>query len=224
MKRTVRQLAFSISLTVLMLISSSESKAQWGVIDSLKLIPSSPTSNSTVQVVCYSTFGYMACFMTDSSVSINGNIITVNAHHMQGMLTAICNSIDTLIIGSNFSGGNYTVIYNLMDTASILYDDDTLYFFIEEILSEQTPEHHNEINIFPNPAEENLNIISNHSSILKIEMLDITGQFIYAEEKKSDTQNTSASIISIQSFPPGLYFIKLKMEDGSEVMKRFVKE
>jgi hypothetical protein len=206
------------------LLLSLKSQAQWGVIDSVKLIPQFPTGISTVQVICYSHFGSTACYMTDSSVNTNGNVITVNANHMQGMLTAICNSTDTLIIGSNFSPGGYTVVYKLMDIDTISYDVDTLYFFIEQVIGISENSTEDEIKIFPNPTTDQLHISCNPSQITEIEIADITGRQIYTGEKMIRTLSNHETIINLQSFPHGLFFIKLKMKDGSEVIRKFLKE
>lgn len=133
MNRIIQQTIKAVIITVFISFSVNSLKAQgWGMIDSLKLIPDSPTETSTVQVACFATFGSGDCFIVDTSVTISGTTITVQAYHMIGMLTVICNSADTITLGSNFSAGNYTVVYNINDSGLVAIDTDTLYFTIPQ--------------------------------------------------------------------------------------------
>ena len=64
------------------------------------------------------------------------------------------------------------------------------------------------IQIFPNPASSNLNIVLNDSKFHDIEIKSIVGQVIFNGEVKSGTNN-----IDVSNFSKGIYFIYLKNED-----------
>lgn len=99
-------------------------KAQ--TIDSLKIIPTNPTTNDTVKVITYTTFPNSSCNLTGSSINIIDSTINVYASHFQGGWPSICNSIDTLTIGK-FNARTYELQYHLTDTAPpTTYDIDTI--------------------------------------------------------------------------------------------------
>jgi hypothetical protein len=72
------------------------------------------------------------------------------------------------------------------------------------------------IEIYPNPANNNLNIKISEKS--NIEILNIEGQII-----KSICAIDKATTIDLSDLASGMYFVKAKMENGIEV-KKFVKE
>lgn len=73
-----------------------------------------------------------------------------------------------------------------------------------------------EMNIFPNPATDKLQIEA--SQISEIEILNLEGQII-----KSISANENHETIDVSSFTRGMYFIKVKSGEGIAV-KKFVKE
>ncbi|MEI7803203.1 MAG: T9SS type A sorting domain-containing protein, partial [Bacteroidota bacterium] len=76
------------------------------------------------------------------------------------------------------------------------------------------------INLYPNPATEQL-IIDNGQLIIKeIEISDALGRIQRCEFK---VQRPSTQI-DIHSLPSGIYFIKVYFADGSMEVRRFVKE
>jgi hypothetical protein len=72
------------------------------------------------------------------------------------------------------------------------------------------------VKVFPNPVTDNLTIETPQKAI--IEISNIQGQQI---ERFSATGNKTG--IDISSFPSGVYFVKVKTEEGI-VLKKFVKE
>jgi uncharacterized protein (TIGR02145 family) len=87
---------------------------------------------------------------------------------------------------------------------------DTLLSSIQEIRIE------NQIQIYPNPVNNNLTIETLQKS--EIEILNIEGQII-----KSIYTNDKATTIDISTLAGGMYFLKVKTEKGF-VVKKFVKE
>ena len=86
----------------------------------LGIIPEKPTINDSIKVVCHSRFSSGGCDMTKYTVDIDGwydpsgtrGGIHVNAYHEVGMLTYICESIDTIPIGKLNAG------YQFLDDVS----------------------------------------------------------------------------------------------------------
>ena len=72
------------------------------------------------------------------------------------------------------------------------------------------------INIYPNPATNNIRIENPYQAI--IDITNIQGQLI-----KTTATNGNKTDIDILAFPSGVYFVKVRTEKGVEVRK-FVKE
>ncbi len=195
-------------------------KAQgWGTIDSLKLIPDSPTETSTVQVACFATFGSGDCFIVDTSITISGNVITVQAYHMIGMLTFICNSEDTITLGSNFPSGNYTVIYNLNDSGIVALNTDTLFFSIPVTEGISTVHLTSKINCWPNPAGNELVVqLPDDFGSGLILISDLTGRVL-----KTFRQKTRLEKYDISSLAIGFYSVRIELFDGSIEVKKICK-
>ena len=75
------------------------------------------------------------------------------------------------------------------------------------------------ISLYPNPATSTLNIESTSSIIQSIVIFDATGREVYQSENLK-TQNQS---VFVNSFPSGIYIIKIASDNGSYTAK-FMKE
>lgn len=73
--------------------------------------------------------------------------------------------------------------------------------------------------LYPNPASNQLTIYSEQLSGSKIELLDMLGKKIY---EKKPIQKTE--IINLDSFTDGVYFAKVRMQNGEIVVKKFIKD
>ena len=73
----------------------------------------------------------------------------------------------------------------------------------------------NTISLYPNPAQEVLNITSSNS-ITKIEVYDLLG--------KKVASNINASVVNVATLGKGVYIVKVVQENGSVVAKQFIKK
>ncbi|MCX6171230.1 MAG: T9SS type A sorting domain-containing protein [Flavobacterium sp.] len=73
----------------------------------------------------------------------------------------------------------------------------------------------NTISLYPNPAQEVLNVSSAHS-ITKIEVYDLLG--------KKVASNKNAKNVNVATLGKGAYIVKVLQENGSLVAKQFIKE
>ena len=73
----------------------------------------------------------------------------------------------------------------------------------------------NTISLYPNPAQEFLNI-SSSNNITKIEVYDLLG--------KKVASNDNASNVNVEDLVKGAYIVKVVQENGSVVAKHFIKE
>jgi hypothetical protein len=73
----------------------------------------------------------------------------------------------------------------------------------------------NTISLYPNPANDILNI-SSSNSITKIEVYDLLG--------KKVASNNNAKNVNVAALGKGVYVVKVAQENGSVVAKRFIKQ
>ena len=73
----------------------------------------------------------------------------------------------------------------------------------------------NTISLYPNPAQEVLNV-SSSNSITKIEVYDLLG--------KKVASNNNAKNVNVAALGKGVYVVKVAQENGSVVAKRFIKQ
>jgi hypothetical protein len=86
--------------------------------------------------------------------------------------------------------------------------------FIEPGASRQEAE----ISLYPNPAQESLQVNTPEQDIEKVQVLNLSGQVML--EKKGSAQSLS---LRLESLPPGLYLVKVYTSEGMQ-LKRVYKE
>jgi hypothetical protein len=88
------------------------------------------------------------------------------------------------------------------------------YFKSSTIVGEQELSKNNDLNIFPVPATDRLNI-STSEQIQKTEIIDLAGNLLCV--------NTGSPSINISSLNPGVYFVKVYLEN-STITRKFIKK
>ncbi len=73
------------------------------------------------------------------------------------------------------------------------------------------------IGLYPNPANDVLNISSEHSIIHAIEFYNSIGELLI-----SDIYNSGSVIINVRTFPEGIYYIKVTLPGSSTIVKRVI--
>lgn len=195
---------FTFALFLLTFFLTGNSEAQPPTIDSLRIIPTNPTTNDTVQLISYTTFAYSGCSLGSSSVSIIGTNITVHTSYNTGIGPAFCNSIDTLVIGKLYAG-TYELTCHLADTAPpTTYDIDTIIFTIQQASGFQFIDNlSQEIKVYPNPAITEFTIeLKTFLADNDIDIISVLGQKI-----KTVKENRDIIKIDISDLTDGIYFI-----------------
>jgi len=75
--------------------------------------------------------------------------------------------------------------------------------------------------LYPNPATDVVNInieLNNVAHNGMIEVYDMNGKYLYVEEITANEMT-----VPIQRLPQGMYVLRLRMNDGTQAVKRFVK-
>lgn len=72
------------------------------------------------------------------------------------------------------------------------------------------------IKLYPNPANNNVNIEFIHTDVQEITITDVTGRIVYTEKIAS---NTNAITVNTSNYPSGIYFCEIKGATTVETIK-----
>ena len=157
--------------------------------------------------VAYDTFSNRVCF---ASSDFSGNIVfqrfNPNTFLLQDMLPisqAFGSAKSIIACGS----GCYA--FNTTDNKVIIIKDPSL-------LAVADVDKHNKLNVFPNPATDNVTIESD-LDINSIEISDVNGRLIY-------NTGLNGNSINLSGLQNGLYLIRITAADGSTFTKKIVKK
>ncbi len=123
----------------------------------------------------------------------------VNLHKPTGVSNASTTSLEFGFDDVPF------VIYKAYNSTS---DLQGIYYYGEQILSVEEISTSSGLIVYPNPAKEELNIISAYKG--NFHLFDSNGKLIFKGEIRGELET-----INVQSLPKGIYFLKL--ENGSSV-------
>lgn len=115
----------------------------------------------------------------------------------------------------------YFKIYFTGFTSSMA--DGKYTFMQEQILgvSNQAPEAIHLLEIYPNPASDQLNVVLDQEGELRISVIDITGRMLRSDSYISGGFSTLN--LNIADLDPGLFFLRLEAGTTTQVV-RFIKE
>jgi pimeloyl-ACP methyl ester carboxylesterase len=163
------------------------------------------TANVLIKNMPVDTFGYSISALSNGSVVSSDSMLAVDSS-----LTSLSFSLSpgnyNLKIWGNPNDISWKTPYNFI----INFKPDGEATNIFDYNGEAN------FNIFPNPSTNTLIIKTRSNST--IEILSIEGQFV----KMYNSKGTRTSI-DVSDFPNGMYFVKIKMENRTEVRK-FIKQ
>ena len=189
-----------------------------GTIQSITLIPSSPTASDTLRF-------YVSCTLPSSgcphdviySGIISDSTISASTIHCMGMLAVLCNAVDTVIVTPK-PAGNYHFVFTLNSgygtpscTPGIVSDDtDTLDFTVTPStgVQENKP---GMIHVFPNPANDQLYVklpVEAPKGFYIVTILDALGRNVFTQEIEKNTNSIEFDL------PNGAYFIEVRERTG----------
>lgn len=120
-------------------------------------------------------------------------------------------------------GGDHTDIYSLLsfEQDRLNFYEETLHMMNDKIcenfvVSSHHTKESNQIKIFPNPAENHLNIISDEQ-IEKVEIFNVTGDRI----SEHFVHNKTARM-DIMSYPSGIYIAIIHRKNGAQLSQKLV--
>ena len=122
--------------------------------------------------------------------------------------------------------GNEVVCLTIYDSSWICYDSVCTTVFVDStadttltIPTQETVE----FNVYPNPANQNLNItIENDVEVNRVEVMDLTGRIVIMENIEN---NDSTITLNVGDLPKGVYVIRIYDGNNSTKLssRRFVK-
>jgi ligand-binding sensor domain-containing protein len=149
---------------------------------------------------------------------------------------------DTIFAGTEYSGvylssnngNNWSSLNNGLDTTansvlSLIIKGNYIYAGTQlgvwkhqlyEVTGIKEINNDNNITVYPNPADKQIQIISNPCSVNNVELYNLLGEIIYSSPA---AVNQSPVTINIEDIPSGVYIVKVETEKG-EIIKKFVKE
>lgn len=198
----------------------------------------------SVKTICDETLSIVSEHSEQVNVILNENIEDASAVDAPENLTAAAKSTSSIELTWDAAENamSYFVYRNDVEIANITgttYVDENLAYDTEycytvtsmgansesdpseeactKTLGESLAENTSELNIFPNPATDNLSIEANEQ-ITEVNIYNIIGVSVYNEQCTNNNLN-----VNISEFNSGVYFVKVKTENG-ETVKRFIKQ
>lgn len=205
----------TIFLFVCGLFFSALSFAQ-GSILGFTVEPQSPSESDFVKVYVGLSFTSGDCPLDDKDHSTNGLITDAYTHHCVGMLTVICNTVDTFNLGY-LSGGNHKFRVVLSSgaapppcTPGIIIDDmDSTSFVVAVATGINDSNRDNKyISIYPNPVTDKAIIVVNSDMSIEtaeLKILDVFGRTV----KLYNHFQTNEIILSRDNMDRGIYFYQV---------------
>jgi len=153
------------------------------------------------------TWDSLATYAVNATV-INGNSTYKNTTGTNDPLLAPRNdTTNWVIVGT---------VGDLLDLTGFVYIDSIVFDNIAPTLGTADFGYaNNTITLFPNPAQEVLNV-SSSNTITNIEVYDMLG--------KKVASNNNAKNVNVAALGKGVYIVKVVQENGSVIAKQFIKE
>lgn len=155
---------------------------------------------------------------TPTTYAQNDEVISSNSTYknLTGINTLNAPRADIIATTAASTSPNWILVGTegaLLDLTNFIYIDSIV--FDNTLGSADFGNTNNTISLYPNPAQEVLNI-SSSNSIVKIEVYDLLG--------KKVASNNNASNVNVAALGKGVYIVKVVQENESVIAKQFIKE
>lgn len=226
-------------------VNYSNGTAPYVINWSSPIFPSTSVSSALSQSVSGITSGVYSATVTDSFGCSSSQIINVTQPGLFGLIVpfnqTICAGQSTQITATGFGGtlpytyswtpnvfvggGPHTVspatttFYTVDITDAngcspspkIITVDVNLCSGINEI-------NNSEVSFYPNPTNDLL-LIETQEAFNTVEVIDITGKLLLSEKI-----NTTSHVLLMEDVNEGIYFVKLRFNDGRTITKKIMKQ
>ena len=191
-----------------------------GTITGFTIDPPAPTTADIVKVYASVMFSYMGCDLDNQGHSTAGSTTNAYAHHCVGMLTAICNTVDTFNLGM-LPAGSHLFDMTLTSgsggppcTPGVVPDDQRNTTFTVTLatgIANNTLS--NNISIFPNPINTTATIQIKETLKVKnaeMKIVDVMGRTV----KTISSIQSNEFTFDRDKLSDGIYFYQL-IQDGA---------
>jgi len=188
-------------------------------IQELAIIPEDPiTPNDNVSVIAYTVHANSDCPIVSSQITQFEDTIYVYVQHEMGLLTAICNAVDTTSLGT-YAPGTYTLEY-LFNSGTqgipAIIDTMRIEFTVQNV--NQTPliESSDEfVQLFPNPGTDHLIIETEARGTFAV--FDVNGRKLNQFQIRESPYR-----MDLEKLDAGLYFLLPVDNEEGRWAARFV--
>lgn len=217
--------SMKIKLFLVLFCTANLFNAQSGFINSIEIIPASPTAGDSVKLVGHFTFSNGGCAKQSFVASIFGTAVMAEAIHCLGMLTIICYESDTIDLGL-LAAGVYSVDLSLYTgfgltpctTATLAAADSRSFTVSSPTL---IPALEFDFKIVPNPTTKSVGFITINGEDFfgePVRVFGSNGQLL------KETIFSEHCILDIVELSAGLYFIQIGGKHKSVSSERLVIE
>lgn len=191
-----------------LLCSALMTQAQ--IIQNVSVLPANPTEDDVVSIVVQSAFTSGGCEMISHTANVVGSSIDLQLYHCLGILTVICYSSDTIVLGQ-LPAGSYVLSANVWygagmpDCTTFQPGDSAIQSFIVD---------------FSNSIRSNLDskpmvIVKDRSLLIDkvpsesiVELVDINGRIL-----RSAVLSASGNLIDLHDLS-GMCFYRIRSKEG----------
>jgi len=78
----------------------------------------------------------------------------------------------------------------------------------------------NSLNVYPNPATDQLNVVFDATSTSTVELTDLTGKVVDTQSANAGANTISFDVVNVNS---GVYFVSIKNAGGNSAQKVIIK-
>ena len=212
-------------LLFLIFILPLSSSAQW--IQSLSVLPATPSSNDTLTILAECSFFAGGCSDHTKSYFISGNEIYAQALHCVGMLTVICNYTDTFTLPP-LPPGNYTFYFQVdagqgpspCTPGIVAGNNDSLKFVVSPFTGIREFITQDEVYAFPNPTNDKFQVkgLEIKQFPINVELFSVEGKLI----QKMLIQNPE-EFLDISKLPAGIYQAIVQTSTHENILLQLVR-
>lgn len=192
-------------------------------ITNISISPQNPTEIDTIILSVYQTYTSSGCPLHSKNISINNTQISSSSLHCIGMLTALCDEVDTFHL-SPLNPGLYSYTHTMNSgfgmpdcTPGVQPNDiDSITFQVSSVSSSKEIFNNSLVKIHPNPSKGSFNIICKNIITAKLFIYDLNGKLIHQQELEFGENNINVI------FSSGIYLGKIFSSDGFRLTNKII--
>lgn len=208
----------------------SQTQAQW--IQTLEIMPATPTTADSVYLVATVQTPHSPCTLNHTEVTFEGKVIGINTCYANGMLTALCQRTDTIPLGRIEEVGSYELLF-MANLTNDLSDSTCMppfssmmsstNFMVDLANSVSETRSTFDFDLSPNPSKGVVNLSFDIKSAVEGQLLwfDQYGKKVF-ELPVSFGPTTNTKQINLNHLASGVYYCTFLTNTNSRITKKLV--